>query len=148
MFANLLHFCDNIYKEVDDMAEVTIGEIVRAHYNSGTYIGEVKEDRGDRYLVEVLAVQKHPLQGDIHNYGAVEDVFFHARKALANHEKMNVKKAAVHPFDGQVPDYAQSLQQAIALYKDKLSAEDTAYNHAALQKLTELEAGPYRKIKS
>jgi kinase-associated protein B len=130
------------------MAEVTIGELVRAHYNSGTYIGQVKEDRGDRYLIEVLAVHKHPLQGDIHHYGAVENVFFHARKALAHREKMNVKKAAVHAFDGQVPDYTESLQQAITIYKEKLSAEDTVYNRAALQKLAELENGPYRIIKS
>lgn len=130
------------------MAEVAVGEIVRAHYNSGTYIGEVKEDRVDRYLIEVLAVYKHPLQGDIHHYGMVEDVFFHARKALAHHEKMNVKKAAVHPFDNQIPEYNESLQEAVTVYKEKLSAEDTAYNHAALQKLTELEEGPYKKLKS
>lgn len=126
------------------MAEVEIGAIVRAHYKSGTYIGEVKEDRGDRYLVEVLAVHKHPLQGDIHNYGVVADVFFHARKALAHHEKMNVKKAAVHPYSEQVPDYDESLKQAVAFYREKLSAEDTAYHQAALQKLTELEEGPYK----
>ena len=126
------------------MAEVPVGAIVRAHYNSGTYIGEIKEDRGDRYLVEVLAIHKHPLQGDIHNFGAVDNVFFHARKALAHHEKMNVKKAAVHTFNEQIPDYNKSLKQAISVYKDKLSAEDTAYNHAALRKLMELEEGPYK----
>lgn len=121
------------------MAEVTIGAIVRAHYNSGTYIGEIKEDRGDRYLIEVFAVHKHPLQGDIHNFGEVDGVFFHARKALAQHEKMNVKKAAVHPFDDQVPEYSTSLLQAIEKYKVKLNSEDTAYNKAALLKLSELE---------
>lgn len=130
------------------MAEVSIDATVRAHYNSGTYIGEVKEDRGDRYLIEVLAVHKHPLQGDIHNYGEVDGVFFHERKALAHHEKMNVKKAAVHPFNEQVPDYVKSLKQAVTRYKEKLSSEDTAYSKAALQKIQELEDGPYKMSKS
>ncbi|MDY0393159.1 sporulation phosphorelay system protein KapB [Virgibacillus halophilus] len=78
------------------MKEFDIGETVRAHYNSGTYIGKIKEDRGERMLVEVLAVDKHPLQGDIHNYNQIEGVFFHERKALALHEKANIKKGS-HP---------------------------------------------------
>lgn len=121
------------------MAEVNNGTIVRAHYNSGTYIGEIKEDRGNRYLIEVLAVYKHPLQGDIHNFGKVDDVFFHARKALAHHEKMNVKKVAVHPFDEEIPNYSDSLKKAVENYKENLKSEDTPYNRAALLKLSELE---------
>ncbi|OZU88559.1 kinase [Virgibacillus indicus] len=121
------------------MAEVNIGEIVRAHYNSGTYIGEVKEDRSDRYLIEVLAVHKHPMQGDLHNPGEVEGVFFHERKALAHHEKMNVKKPAVHPFSDEIPAYKESLELAVNKYKDKLQSEDTAYNKQALLKLDGLE---------
>lgn len=130
------------------MAEISVGETVRAHYNSGTYIGIMIEDRDERYLIEVLAVYKHPLQGDIHNYGAVDGVFFHERKALAHHEKMNVKKAAVHPFNEQIPDYSKSLKQALTKYKEKLATEDTPYSKAALHKLGELEEGPYKKYKS
>jgi kinase-associated protein B len=127
------------------MAEMNIGDIVRAHYNSGTYIGEVKEDRGERYLIEVLAVHKHPMQGDIHNPGEVEGVFFHERKALAHHEKMNVKKPAVHPYKEEVPDYGQSLQRAVQAYREKLQEEDSAFNQAALKKLEGLEENIYRK---
>ncbi|PAV28753.1 kinase [Virgibacillus profundi] len=121
------------------MAEVNIGETVRAHYNSGTYIGEVKEDRGDRYLIKVHAVHKHPLQGDLHNPGEVQGVFFHERKALAHHEKMNVKKPAVHPYDEAIPVYSESLKTAVDKYKEKLSAEDSAFNKQALSKLKDLE---------
>jgi len=126
------------------MENAQIGEIVRAHYNSGTYIGEVKEDRGKQYLIEVLAIAKHPIQGDLHNPNQVDDVFFHERKALAHHEKMNVKKAAVHPYEEQVPGYSESLQQAVETYREKLKQEDTAFNHAALNNLNSLENRVYK----
>lgn len=129
------------------MGKVKIGELAKAHYRSGTYIGRVKEDRGDKYLIEVLAVQKHPLQGDLHNMYETENVFFHERKALAFREKMNVKKPAVHPFNGEVPEYAASLEQAIATYRKKLNEQDSAYNQLALQTLERLEREVYVKIK-
>ncbi|MGJ9457476.1 sporulation phosphorelay system protein KapB [Oceanobacillus sp. CF4.6] len=128
------------------MAEAIIGDIVKAHYHSGTYIGEVKEDRGANYLIEVLAVLKHPLQGDLHNYGKLEDVFFHERKALAFHEKMNVKKAAIHPIDEEIPAYGKSLKKAVNEYKEKLTAEDTEFNRQAILKLKNLEENYYNKF--
>ncbi|MFD1851202.1 sporulation phosphorelay system protein KapB [Oceanobacillus bengalensis] len=127
------------------MAEVSIGEIIKAHYHSGTYIGEVKEDRGRTCLIEVLAVIKHPMQGDIHNPGEVENVFFHERKALYFHEKMNVKKPAVHLFTEVIPSYGESLKQAVQTYKEKLLKEDTAYNKKALSTLEQLEDKDYKK---
>ncbi|WP_249871165.1 kinase-associated lipoprotein B [Oceanobacillus saliphilus] len=125
------------------MAEVKIGDTVKAHYHSGTYIGEVIEDRGANYLIEVLAVLKHPLQGDLHNYGKLEDVFFHERKALAHHEKMNVKKAAVHSFEGEIPPYGKSLKEAVKNYRQKLVAEDHEFNKQSLLKLNSLEKHYY-----
>lgn len=128
------------------MKDVKITEIVKAHYNSGTYIGEVIEDRGANYLVEVLAVLKHPLQGDLHNYGKLEGVFFHERKALAFHEKMNVKKAAIHPFEGEIPAYGESLKKAVEDYKEKIAAEDSEFNRQSLLKLNGLESNYYHKF--
>ncbi|MEW9677057.1 sporulation phosphorelay system protein KapB [Lentibacillus sp. L22] len=125
---------------------VDIGDIVRAHYNSGVYIGKVKEDRGDRFLVEVLAVIKHPMQGDLHHPGVAEgNVFFHARKALAHHEKMNVAKAVVYPYDDSIPDYHQSLQASVNNMKEKLMQKDTAFSKEALKKLIDLENNDYQK---
>ncbi|WP_330949723.1 kinase-associated lipoprotein B [Virgibacillus sp. MG-45] len=120
------------------------GDLVRAHYRSGTYIGKIVEDRGDRFLIEVLAVHKHPLQGDIHHPNETKGVFFHERKALAFKEKMNVKKPAVHRFEGEVPNYGDSLKQAVSVAKDKLKAKDMAFNQLALQKLTSLEEKEYQ----
>ncbi|HLR09504.1 MAG TPA: kinase-associated lipoprotein B [Bacillota bacterium] len=128
------------------MDNLNNGEIVRAHYNSGTYIGKIIEDRKDRYLIEVLAVEKHPLQGDIHNPGKVDGVFFHERKALAYHEKMNVKKPAVKPYTEAVPNYAESLKQAVFHLREKLQKEDSDFNRAALQCLDNLEANVYKNI--
>lgn len=128
------------------MSEITTGSLVKAHYRSGTYLGVVNELRGENYLVEVLAVQKHPLQGDLHNYGKLDDVFFHERKALAFHEKMNVKKSAVKRYEGEIPDYGISLQEAVEIYREKLAAEDTSFNSMARQKLDSLVMTYYKKL--
>ncbi len=125
------------------MADVAIGHIVKAHYRSGTYIGKVVDDKGDRYVVEVLAVKKHPMQGDLHNPQQTEGVFFHERKALAFGEKTNVKKAAVHPFNETIPNYNNSLKEAIESYRNKLLQEHSDYNQAALQCLANLEKDYY-----
>lgn len=130
------------------MADIRIGSIVKAHYRSGTYIGEVKEDRGDRYLIEVRAVLKHPLQGDLHNMKQTENVFFHERKALAYHEKMNVKKPAVHAYEEDIPHYNESLKIAVGAYRDKLEKEATAYSEKALNVLNHLENEVYLKLYS
>ncbi|RKQ29584.1 sporulation phosphorelay system protein KapB [Oceanobacillus halophilus] len=126
------------------MAEVNIGDIVKAHYNSGTYIGKVIEDRGQNYLIEVHAVHKHPLQGDLHNYGKI-DVVFHERKALFYKEKMNVKKPAVHLYEENIPSYGESLKKAVITYKEKLEQEDSDYSRAAISKLNDLEENYYKK---
>lgn len=128
------------------MDNMKIGDTVKAHYHSGTYIGKVTEDRGDKYLIEVLAVYKHPLQGDLHNLSATENVFFHERKALAHHEKMNVKKPAVHLYDGEIPEYKHSLKQAIETYRSKLLEKESKYNELALKTLSRLEEEVYAKI--
>lgn len=129
------------------MSNFNKGDIVKAHYKSGTYIGIVQEDRGQQYLVEVRAVLKHPLQGDLHNYGKTgEDVFFHERKALSYKEKMNVKKAAVHAYTTEdIPHYDESLQTAVTAYKEKLSKNPTAFDLQCLKTLEQLEATHYKK---
>ncbi|GAA0430962.1 MAG: kinase-associated lipoprotein B [Bacillota bacterium] len=128
------------------MPEVQLGETVKAHYRSGTYIGKVMDDKGDRYVVEVLAVKKHPMQGDLHNPNQTEGVFFHERKALAHHEKMNVKKPAVHSYPDPIPNYIVSLKEAVETYRAKLLKDDTAYHRAALECLNRLEEQYYDKI--
>lgn len=124
-------------------ADIHVGQTVRAHYNSGTYIGEAVEDRGKRFLIKVLAVHKHPMQGDLHNPGKTDDVFFHERKALAYLEKMNVAKPAVHPFDEEIPEYKASLKKAVEKLKEKLADKNTEFNQKALKTLEGLEEKYY-----
>lgn len=128
------------------MSELAIGEQVRAHYNSGVYIGKLIEDRGSRYLVEVHAVEKHPRQGDLHHPGKAEGegVLFHERKALAFREKMNAAKSAVFPFDGEKPNYNESLKKSVDEAKEKLIKKDTAVNKKAMDRLEGLEKHFYK----
>lgn len=121
------------------MRDAYTGQLVTANYRSGKYIGEVVEDRDRNYLIKVLAVTKHPTQGDLHNPGQTENVFFHQRKALSYNEKMNVAKSAVQPFEGELPDYNDSLRRSLDELKKKLDENPTAFNEKALDNLNDLE---------
>jgi len=128
------------------MNEINVGDIVQAKYNSGEYVGEVIEERGNFTLVQVLAILKHPTQGDLHNPGAVDGVAFHERKALAHREKMNARKRTIRLYDGEVPPYIASLKTAVEQLKSVLQTEDSSYNQKALEKLASLEKDFYHKI--
>ena len=121
------------------MEEFNSGDIVKAHYKSGIYVGKVMEDRDRFYLVQILAVEKHPMQGDLHNPGKTENVFFHQRKALSYLEKANIQKEAVHPYEGHVPDYTESLKQSVEQLRTKLERRETEFNANAKQQLDDLE---------
>ncbi|MGR9048976.1 kinase-associated lipoprotein B [Halobacillus faecis] len=121
------------------MSEFPNGSFVQAHYKTGIYIGEVVEDRNRFYLVKVLAVVKHPMQGDLHNPGKTEEVFFHQRKALSYNEKANVQKEAVKPFEGEIPSYEDSLKEAVDALKTKLVRRETEFNQNAKKQLDDLE---------
>lgn len=128
------------------MDEVKIGSIVKADYNSGMYIGKIIEDRGNFTLVKVLAVLKHPTQGDLHNPGKVEQVAFFERKALGFQEKMNARKRKIYPFQGEIPNYGESLKEAVKKLKEELISENTAFNQKSLEKLDILEKHYYKKV--
>jgi len=123
-----------------------IGDIVKASYNSGTYVGKVIEDRRNFLLVEVLAVLEHPDQGDLHQRGQVEGVAFHERKALAYKEKFNARKRMTEKYDDEVPDYAQSLKTAVETLKRQLEAEESEFNKLSLARINDLEKDFYNKI--
>lgn len=128
------------------MSEIQVNDIVETSYNSGRYIGRVLEERGNFLLVEVLAVTRHPQQGDLHNRGQVEGVAFHERKALAYLEKTNARKRTTTKYTGEVPEYSTSLKEAVEQLKEKLQAEDTPFNQASLAKIADLEEHFYNKI--
>jgi hypothetical protein len=61
------------------------GDIVTAAYKTGNYIGRLTQIRPDRGkgVVQILAVLRHPVQGDLHQPGQADVPLFHERKALA-----------------------------------------------------------------
>jgi kinase-associated protein B len=125
------------------MANFTIGEIVQVPNKSGIYIGEIMEDRGDKYLIQTLAVLKHPMQGDLHHPKQVENVVFHERKALSQFEKFNVLKDIVSAYTEKVPAYGESLKKAVVTYKEQLTSKTSDYNTAALKALEIVENSYY-----
>ncbi|GGF32758.1 kinase-associated lipoprotein B [Halobacillus andaensis] len=122
------------------MTHLQPGDTVKAHYKTGIYIGEYIEERPHAYLVKILAVDKHPMQGDLHNPGQTDEVFFHQRKALSYLEKANIHKKAVEPLGGQpVPEYTESLKKAVDQLKEKLNRRETEFNKLALDQVESLE---------
>jgi kinase-associated protein B len=121
------------------MAEISY---VRAFYKTGVYVGELieRQEEKQRALVKVLAVLKHPTQGDLHNPKMVEVAFFHQRKALAQFEKTWVPLSSLKPYDGEIPDYRDSLREAFEVQQRTLTDENTEWAKASLEKLEECKS--------
>jgi len=121
------------------MAELQVGEIVRGIYKTGKYIGEITEIRPQHYLVRVLAVMKHPMQGDLHNPKNADVLIFHERRALSFREQANIPKQMVKPFDNEVPDYLESLKEAVAKMKMELTETPSQWAEMSIRSLESLE---------
>ncbi|WP_445492380.1 kinase-associated lipoprotein B [Niallia sp. 03133] len=121
------------------MSELTAGTIVTAFYKTGKYIGEVMEIRAHSYLIKVIGVLKHPMQGDLHHPKATEGVFFHERKALGFNEKMNAPKQMVKKYEGDIPPYAESLQQAVEKMENEFIEDSSEFARRSLFHLKELK---------
>jgi kinase-associated protein B len=121
------------------MSELQIGEIVTGIYKTGKYIGEITEVRNQHYLVRVLAVVKHPMQGDLHNPKEADVLIFHERKALSYREQANIPKQMVKPFKEEVPDYLESLRQAVDKMKTDLTENATSWAEMSLKSIASLE---------
>ena len=120
--------------------ELNVSDIVTAFYKTGKYIGEITNIGEHTYLVKILAVIKHPMQGDLHNPKQVDVDLFHVRRALAFREQTNVPKNMVKLYEEEIPDYKGSLKQAVSLLKEELSKEDNAWAIKSLEAIRELEA--------
>jgi kinase-associated protein B len=121
------------------MSELQIGEVVTGIYKTGKYIGEITEVRHQHYLVRVLAVVKHPMQGDLHNPKEADVQIFHERKALSYREQANIPKQMVKPFKEEVPDYLESLRQAVDKMKTELTENSTPWAEMSLKCIASLE---------
>lgn len=115
------------------------GDTVTGIYKTGKYIGVITEDRPMHYLVQVKAVLKHPVQGDLHSPKETDVPIFHERKALSYNEQTNVPKKMVRPYEGSVPDYQESLREALRIMKSELAEDSSDWAKRSLQNAEELE---------
>ncbi|MBY0124292.1 kinase-associated lipoprotein B [Bacillus sp. S/N-304-OC-R1] len=121
------------------MADLQIGNKVTAIYKTGKYIGEITDIRAQHYLVRVLAVIKHPMQGDLHNPKDANVQMFHERRALAYREQTNVPKQMVKLFDGNIPEYTASLREALDKMMQELKEDGSPWAELSLKNAEVLE---------
>jgi len=101
-------------------SEFLIGQLVTAKVRTGIYIGEIIERYDPRLVVKILAVIKHPEQGDLHHPYNPDVPMFHERRALAYTEKTTVLPKDVEHYEGEIPEYKESLLQAAQQELEKL----------------------------
>ncbi|MFB9278534.1 sporulation phosphorelay system protein KapB [Cohnella cellulosilytica] len=94
-------------------------EIVKISYKTGDYLGETIDRDDRRALVRVLAVLRHPTQGDLHSSYDPDVAIFHERRALAHTEKVWVPIQTAKPYAGEIPDYRESLRAALAAEQER-----------------------------
>ncbi|MDQ0255682.1 kinase-associated protein B [Evansella vedderi] len=116
-----------------------VGQIVTGIYKTGKYIGEITEIKPERYVVKVLAVLKHPQQGDLHQAKSAHVPFFHERRALAYREKTNIPNVYVKSYDGDIPEYKESLRIAVDEQKEALEKDGSEWAAKSLEILQSLE---------
>ncbi|WP_270182001.1 kinase-associated lipoprotein B [Alkalihalobacillus sp. CinArs1] len=115
------------------------GEIVTAGYKTGRYIGEIVDVKSPKAVVKVLAVIKHPTQGDLHNPKQLDVPLFHQRKALSQYEKALVPISAINHYDEEIPDYLESLKEAVDTQVNELKHEGGRWAEASLIELEKLK---------
>jgi kinase-associated protein B len=116
-----------------------IGDIVTGIYKTGKYIGEITDIRPQHYLVKVLAVLKHPTQGDLHSVKQADVPFFHERRALAFREQTNIPQQMVKRYEDEIPDYKESLRQALERQKKDLQEDGSPWAERSLENLNSLQ---------
>lgn len=114
------------------------GDIVIAAYKSGEYIAEVLEVTAPKALLKILAVTKHPQQGDLHHPMQVDVPLFHQRRALSHQEKVMVMLNQMRAYRGSIPEYRASLEQALAAEMRSLQ-QTIQWAQRALQELAQLK---------
>ncbi|GGI38925.1 sporulation phosphorelay system protein KapB [Mammaliicoccus stepanovicii] len=117
-------------------------------HKTGQYVVEIIDEKGEEKLIQVLAVLKHPRQGDIHNPNEVENVFFHERKALSKYEKRYTSPQFLKEYTLELPDYISSLKSALNELEDKMSKRDNAYSKEALKCIQQLKLDYERQYKT
>jgi kinase-associated protein B len=117
---------------------IEVGAVVTAKYKTGRYIAQLLDYHGERVLVKILAVLKHPTQGDLHAPKQTDVALFHRRKALAFQEKTWVPVSTVAIYSGDVLSYSDSLKKAIQTQILELEQLNNKWAHESKKCLEEL----------
>ncbi|MCR1873592.1 kinase-associated lipoprotein B [Mammaliicoccus lentus] len=117
-------------------------------HKTGKYVVEIVEEKGDQLLVKVVAVLKHPRQGDLHNPNEVDNVFFHERKALSQYEKRYTTAQFLKEYQADVPSYIESLKNSLYELEEKMKERNNAYSEQALKCIEQLKKDYSRQYKS
>lgn len=113
--------------------------LYRFSHKTGAYGVTIKEENDDQVLVQVEQVIKHPKQGDLHNPGQTEGVFFHERRDLSHFEKRYATRSQLREFNVEEMTYEASLQQAITKMENDLKQQNTEFAKQALNNLENLK---------
>lgn len=109
------------------------GQLVTFSTRSGKYVGEITACHPDRYLVKTIAVIKHPNQGDLHHPKEIDVPFFHERKALALGEQTYIPLKMAKPFDGEAPNYNNSLKDSFNKLYNELKTTETPFSVKSIE---------------
>jgi len=116
------------------------GDLVIAPYKSGLYVGELLLAEPPKAKVRVLALLKHPEQGDLHHPQRADVAMFHVRRALAYREVANVMIRDLEPYgEPEAPDYAASLRAALQAEMARMESIGGEFGRKAAAALKELE---------
>lgn len=128
-----------------DEKSASVGDLVTTTYKTGKYIAEVMESSGDKQLVKVVAVLRHPTQGDLHHPGEAENVMFQQRRALAHNEKTWVHPRSLQLYEDDVPTYYDSLAQALDAEIEKLEEQGNPWAERSIEQLEVLRGDYFKK---
>jgi kinase-associated protein B len=119
--------------------QLSVGDIITTTKKTGKYVGEIVDVSEPNVLIKVIAVLKHPTQGDLHNPKQVDVPFFHQRRALAYNEKTWVQVMSVEKYENEVPRYDESLKEALQTKIEELSDQDDPWVKKSLEQLEDLK---------
>lgn len=126
--------------------DISIGTIVQTTYRAGSYIGELIQLKPAKGIVKILAVLKHPTQGDLHNPFQADVPMFHQRRALAYHEKVSVPLGTIKLYEGEVPSYRHSLKEVVENDIKLLSTKEDDWSQRSLKEMEELKKDYFPEI--
>lgn len=79
------------------------------------------------------------MQGDLHNVKQADVPFFHERRALAFREQTNIPEQMVKKYEGEIPDYTDSLKLALETQMNSFSEDDSPFAVRSLDTLEQLK---------